>query len=99
VIRHVVVLTWTDHATAADVAAVHAALGALPAQVPEIRAFAFGPDLGIAEGNAQFAIVADFDDTDAWRRYQDHPAHRAVLTDRIRPITAARAAVQFELAP
>jgi hypothetical protein len=99
VIRHVVGLTWTPDATDTDLAALRAALADLPGQIPEIRAYRFGSDLGVADGNADFAIVADFDDVDAWRRYQDHPAHRAVLTDRIRPILAARAAVQFEFAP
>ncbi len=98
-IRHVVGLTWTNDATDTDVAAVRAALAALPEQIPEIRAYTFGSDLGLVDGNADFAIVADFDDVDAWHRYQRHPAHQAALTDRIRPILAARAAVQLEFAP
>lgn len=98
-IRHVVGLTWTVDATDADVAAVRAALAELPGQIPEIRGYTFGTDLGLVDGNADFAIVADFDDVDGWRRYQRHPAHQAVLTDRIRPILAARAAVQLEFAP
>jgi hypothetical protein len=99
VIRHVVGLTWTVDTTDADVAAVRAALAELPGQIPEIRGYTFGTDLGLVDGNADFAIVADFDDVDGWRRYQRHPAHQAVLTDRIRPILAARAAVQLEFAP
>jgi hypothetical protein len=99
VIRHVVGLTWTNDATDTDVAAVRAALAALPEQIPEIRAYTFGSDLGLVDGNADFAIVADFDDVDAWHRYERHPAHQAALTDRIRPILAARAAVQLEFAP
>jgi hypothetical protein len=99
VIRHVACLTWTEAATPADIEAVRLALVALPGQIPEIRAYAVGPDLEIMEGNADFVIVADFDDVDGLRRYQHHPAHRAVLEERIRPILAARAAVQVELGP
>jgi hypothetical protein len=98
-IRHVVCLTWTDDASDADIAAVGAALGELPGQIPEIRRYTFGPDAGLADGNARFGIVADFDDVDGWRRYLAHPAHQAVLRDRIRPILAARAAVQLDLGP
>lgn len=98
-IRHVVCFTWTADTTDAHVAALRAALATLPGQVPEIRDYAFGSDLSLVDGNADFAIVADFDDADAWHRYQRHPAHQAVLTDRIRPILAGRAAVQFELGP
>ncbi|HSO95669.1 MAG TPA: Dabb family protein [Acidimicrobiia bacterium] len=96
-IRHVVCLTWSVDATPADVEAVRAGLVALPGQIPEIRSYAVGSDLSVVDGNADFAIVADFDDVAAWRRYQEHPAHQAVLTERIRPILASRAAVQHEL--
>jgi hypothetical protein len=99
VIRHVVCLTWTADATEADRAAVAAALARLPDQIPEIRRYRFGPDVGLADGNADFAVVADFDDADAWHRYAVHPAHQAVLAQQIRPILAARSAVQFDLAP
>jgi hypothetical protein len=96
-LRHVVCLTWHPDATADEVAAVHAALAELPAQIPELRAYAFGPDVGLASGNADFAVVADFDDADGWRRYMEHPAHQAVLADRIRPILASRTAVQHQI--
>jgi hypothetical protein len=99
VIRHVVCLTWKVDTTDEAVEAVRAALVELPGQIPEIRDYAVGSDLGVVDGNAHFAIVADFDDVDAWRRYQRHPAHEAVLAERIRPILAARAAVQLELGP
>ena len=40
-------------------------------------------------------MVADFDDADGYRVYRDHPAHVAVIAERIRPILAGRAAVQY----
>jgi hypothetical protein len=98
VLRHVVCLTWNEGATPAAVAAVADALAELPALIPELRAYSIGPDVGLAPGNADFAIVADFDDADGWRRYQAHPAHQAVLVERIRPILASRVAVQLVLA-
>jgi stress responsive alpha/beta barrel protein len=96
-LRHVVCLTWTEDATPEAVAAVEAGLAELPALIPELRAYRFGPDAGLASGNADFAVVADFDDADGWRRYVEHPVHQAVLADRIRPILAARTAVQLQL--
>ncbi len=98
-IRHVACLTWKPGVTAPEVEGVRAALVALPGQIPEIRAYTVGSDLAIMDGNADFAIVADFDDADALRRYQHHPAHRAVLTEQIFPILASRAAVQLEIGP
>jgi len=99
VLRHVVCLTWSETATPDAVAAVLDGLRALPAQIPEIRAYSVGPDLALAAGNADLAIVADFDTVEDWRTYQQHPAHQQVIVERIRPILAARAAAQLHWEP
>ena len=57
-----------------------------------------GADVGLSDGNFDFAVVADVDDVDGFRPYADHPAHIAVIVERIRPILADRAAVQYEVA-
>jgi hypothetical protein len=99
VLRHVVCLTWTDTATPDQIEAVIAGLRALPAQIPEIRGYTVGSDLALTAGNADLGIVADFDTVDDWRTYQEHPAHQAVIVERIRPILAGRAAVQLDPGP
>ena len=96
-LRHVVCFTWSDAATPADIDAVIAGLAELPGLIPEIRAYTVARDLGLRAGNADLAIVADFDDADGWRRYLEHPAHPAVLRERIQPIVAHRAVVQCEV--
>lgn len=98
-IRHVSLLTWSDAATAEALAALERDLAALPGLIPELRHYTFGADLGAADGNADYVIIADLDDLDAWRRYQEHPAHQALLRDRIRPILATRTAAQLDLGP
>ncbi|MGI9034070.1 MAG: Dabb family protein [Acidimicrobiales bacterium] len=70
--------------------------GALPARIPDIRSYRFGPDLRLGGGNEDFALVADFDDADAYRRYAEHPAHRHLLAERLWPILAGRHSVQYE---
>jgi hypothetical protein len=72
------------------------ALAALPAQIPQIRAYRYGADAKLTEGNHDFAIVADFDDADAFRAYVVHPAHQRLVVENIRPLMAERAAVQFQ---
>ncbi|MGZ4431455.1 MAG: Dabb family protein [Gaiellales bacterium] len=69
--------------------------GELPGLIPELRRYAFGPDAGLREGNADFAVVAEVDDEDAWRRYSEHPAHQRVLSDWIGPVLEERSAVQL----
>jgi endonuclease/exonuclease/phosphatase family metal-dependent hydrolase len=97
VIRHVVVLRWQDDATAEQRQAVVDGLRALPAVIPELRAYVVGVDAGLAEGNADLVVIGDVDDVAGWRAYMDHPAHQQVIVERIRPILAARTAIQIEL--
>lgn len=96
-VRHVVCFTWADDASPEAITATESALRALPGLIPEVRAFSLGPDLGLAPGTSDLALVADFDDAEAWQRYQDHPAHQRVVVEHVRPILAARAAVQFQV--
>ncbi|WP_371782407.1 Dabb family protein [Streptosporangium subroseum] len=93
--RHVVLFTWTEEATDEQKARVAAELAKLPGAIPEIRAYALGPDAGVNPGNQEFAIVADFDDVDDYLVYRDHPVHQAAIAEHIKPIAASRAAAQF----
>jgi len=95
VLRHVALFRWIDDVTPEQIEAVSTALRALPAAIPELRAYDFGPDAGLADGNFDYGVVADVDDADAWAAYTRHPAHQAVIADTIRPILASRAAVQL----
>ena len=94
-VRHVAAFTFVDGVTEEQIANVTAGLEALPDAIPEIEAFTCGPDAGLNDGNSHYSVVADFASIDAYLAYRDHPAHQAVLVDRIRPILAARTAVQF----
>ncbi len=95
-IRHVVMFRWTPEATQEQKQRVAAELRRLPALLPVLRGYDVGADLGLAEGNFEFAVVADFDDLEGLRAYRENPEHRAVIAEFIQPITAQRAAVQYE---
>ena len=73
---HAVTYRFKDSVGEAEIAEVVARLAELPDVIEEIRSYRFGPDLGLTEG-ADFAIVAEFDDADGWRAYQEHPATRS----------------------
>lgn len=96
-LRHVVVFTWSDDADAERRAATLAELRRLPETVGGMTSFAVGPDEGLREGNAHAALVADFPDADAWRRYAEDPVHLQVIAEYVTPILAARTAVQYEV--
>jgi hypothetical protein len=96
-IRHCVLLTFTADTDIGHAAFVADELAGLPAEIPEIRAYAVGPDLGLLPTNSTLAVVADFDDQAGYFAYRDHPAHRAIIDALVTPHLASRAAVQFEI--
>ena len=94
-LRHVNILTWKDGAEQAAVDALVQHLSGYAAAIPEIRGLSFGPDLGLAERNGDFAIIVDLDDEEAFRRYLAHPAHGRMVEEFLKPIVESRHAVQF----
>jgi hypothetical protein len=96
-LRHVAVFTWNPEATEGQKAALSTGLAALPGSIPEIRSYVFGPDAGLRPGNAEFAVVADFDDAAGYLRYAEHPAHQALISDLLQPIVAERHSLQVEM--
>jgi hypothetical protein len=87
----VVLLTLDD---AADADAIAASLRRLPGLIAEIRAYEVLVDAGLAEGNAQVAVIGTFEDEAGWRAYVEHPEHQAVLQGQIRPHLVRRSAIQ-----
>ncbi|MGH3277948.1 MAG: Dabb family protein [Trebonia sp.] len=94
-IRHTVLFKWTAEATEEQKYQTAAEVAKLPATVACVRAFAAGPDAGLAEGNYDFAVTADFDSEADYLSYRDDPGHRELIQRYIRPILAERVAVQF----
>lgn len=95
-IRHTVLFRWKPEATEEDRKQVATELAKLPSMVPSIRAFASGADVGLVEGNFDFAVTADFDDVAGYFAYRDDPGHRDIIARYILPLAAQRAAIQFE---
>ena len=87
---------WTEDTTQGQKQRAAAEVSRLPSLVPSLRAFHAGADLGVNQGNFDFAVAADFDDIDGYLAYRDHPEHRAIVSQFIQPIAAQRAAVQYE---
>lgn len=95
-LTHVALFAWKPGTTEHDVSALGDGLATLPGLIPEIRGYRFGPDAGLADGNVDYAVVADFDDVGAFRAYVAHPAHRDVIDRLLTPILARRSAAQVD---
>ena len=96
-LRHVVLFTWSDGTDDGRRATTLAALRRLPDEVGGMTSFAVGNDLGLREGNAHTALVADFPDVEAFRSYAADPRHLAVIAEFVKPHLASRTAVQYEV--
>jgi len=95
-LTHVALFTWKPGVTDSDVEALCTGLATLPDLIPQLQGYRFGPDAGLTDGNADFAVVAELADADAYRAYADHPAHRDVIDRLLKPLLDRRAAVQLD---
>jgi hypothetical protein len=95
VITHVVVFRWKPEMPPEQMGAIVAELHTLPAIIPSIRDYRCGPDEGVVAGNFDFAVVATFDDLEAWRAYDTDAEHQRIRTEMIVPWVADRASVQL----
>jgi hypothetical protein len=94
--RHVVLLQWADDVPDGHVEQVRAGLDALPPQIPQLRSFVHGSDVGVSEGNFDYVVVADFDNVSDWREFREHPAHLLLMEEHIKGKFKNRAAIQYQ---
>ena len=96
-IRHIAMLTLKPDAPDTAVQSLEEGLSLLGQTITEIAAYTYGSDLGLRDGNYDFAVVADFENDEDFKIYADHPAHQAFIHDRVAPILKKRVSVQFEI--
>lgn len=94
--RHSVMFRWNDDATSEAKAAVAAGLDAL-STMECISTFTHGGDLGVSDGNWDYAVVADFASEEHYAIYANDVDHLALIADVIKPNIAGRTAVQFTI--
>ena len=94
--RHVVMFRFADHVDDEHVHKLRDGLSALPPQIEQIRSYVHGRDVGVSEGNFDYAVVADFDNVNDFVAYRDHPQHQLLIAELIRGHVTDRAAVQYQ---
>ena len=96
-IRHIAMLTLKPDAPDTAVQSLEEGLSLLGQTITEIAAYTYGSELGLRDGNYDFAVVADFENDEDFKIYADHPDHQAFIQDRVAPILEKRVSVQFEI--
>jgi antibiotic biosynthesis monooxygenase (ABM) superfamily enzyme len=94
-LHHVVTFTLKPDAPADQVERIAEAVNALAATLPEVKSMAVGRDLALRDGNASFALAAQFDDVEGFKVYADHPEHIRVIKELIGPFIESRSPAQF----
>lgn len=93
-IRNVVLVKLAAEHDAAKVAEIQEGFRSL--NCPGTLRYTVGDDMGLREGNWSFAIVADFEDADSYRAYDQDTEHNRVRA-WLAPMAEQIARVQFDL--
>jgi heme-degrading monooxygenase HmoA len=99
VLHHLCLITYKD-AAAVDAAAqkaIDAAYMKLPTLIPGIVSMQVGRDLGLLEGNADYAILATFQSEEAFTVYSTHAAHMEVIYPALGHYMASYSTAQFSI--
>lgn len=94
-LRHIVMVTFKAEATPAEREAVQKAVAGFAGTIPEVRSMVCGANVGSGPNHHDFAMVADFDDVAAFRRYTSSDSHRAYVEGPAKAV-AKIAAIQHE---
>ena len=94
-INHVVLMKFNSTVTEADIEELERLLDDLPNKIIEIHSFEFGRDLVRSNMSYDFALISLFANLDALQRYQEDPAHLAVIK-KIKPICDSVITADFE---
>lgn len=92
--RHVVMFRWAADAPSERRTAALDALHRLTEQMAGLGTLTVGTDAGLAAGNADVVVVADFPSEQAYLDYAGDPRHQDVVQNYLRPAIAERVALQ-----
>lgn len=96
-IRHIALFRFAEGTTPEQVAALANGLNELPKAISAIRSYRHGPDAGVNPKSWDYAVIGEFESTEGYLTYRDHPVHQKLIADYVNPIVADRAGIQLKL--
>ena len=96
-IRHVVLFKFRPDMTNDQKHAFSTALSDFYANYSKPLNVCHGPDLELSNGNYEYAISLDFDNSEQFISYSNDPAHLDLIKDHIQGAIIARSAIQFTI--
>ena len=99
-VKHVILCTLKDQYSGAQMeeikAGIKEGLEGLKGQIPglvDIKVYTNG----LSSSNTDLMLDSTFENEEALKNYATHPAHVAVADNKVRPFTASRNCLDFEL--
>ena len=94
-IQTILLFTLRPGVTDEQIEALRAALAAIPSEGR--HNMRLGRDIGLVDGGMDLAIVTDYDDEDAYRRWFSHPEHARVRAELLAPFIERRERCQIRI--
>ena len=99
-VKHVILWTLKEGYSDAEVAEIKAGikegLEGLQGQIPGLLEIHVVTE-GLASSNADLMLDSSFESEDALKTYATHPKHVAVADGKVRPYTASRTCLDYEV--
>lgn len=78
-LKHIVLFKFKPDTKEDDIINAEKGLAGLPSRISEIKRYEFGRNVVQTDRSYDFALVSEFDDIEALKRYRMHPYHLAVV--------------------
>lgn len=79
-ILHMIMIKWKEPLTEEQLDKVNSGFAAMRAEIPLIKSMRFGPDLNLGSNNFHYGMVAEFESTEDFTAYVEHPQHLEFAT-------------------
>lgn len=96
-LRHIVLVSFKSEASDDQIAAWREAVTDMCKTSAEVLSFSVGKNIGRGPNHHDAALVADFEDIDAFRCYVGGDAHKAYVENHARHVVDKLAAIQHEM--
>jgi heme-degrading monooxygenase HmoA len=94
-IQTILLFTLRPGVTDEQIGTLRAAIAVIPSEGR--RNMRLGRDIGLVDGAMDLAIVTDYDDEDAYRRWLAHPEHARVRAELLAPLISRRERCQIRI--
>ena len=94
--HHIVLMKWHKGIPEQAVEEISSALDKLHAKTSLLLDYRHGIDLGIGDGNWDYAVIATFSNKKHYEIFRDDPEHRELIEKFILPWRSKRAAIQIK---